>query len=98
MFSTANKIEELLKNDKWMKKKEMVKETKALQIGRLRDIESDNEKYADFEISKSYTSSTGRHFIKGKLGDTGPKPYFDKFLNGGMPKNKSREPHGHYNH
>jgi hypothetical protein len=97
--SMTNKIDDLLNNGKWTKKMAKVEETKVKSIGRLRDAKSENEEFVNFDIISSFRIPTKlRHFRKGKLGDTGPKPYFDKFLNGGMPRNKKREPHGHYHH
>jgi len=90
----VDKIDELLKNQKW--KKEKIISRKPVCEEKQKQEETGN--VTPQTIEKVMRIKLPNR--KGRLGDTGPKPWFDKYNQGGnaKPRNRRREhPSGHHN-
>ena len=109
----ADKIDELLKNEKWMKKNRLPKKLEHEETDERRNEEeiererlANVRKYekqgfdANMEAFKTPASETVASWNYWVLGHTGPKPWFDSWPQGGnaYPRRRRREhPSGHHN-
>ena len=103
----ANKIDELLKNDRWKKEKLFTKKLSREEIKKQKDEEVERERLGtvsqyhgvNMEAFKTPASETQEKCENRRLGNTGPKPWFDKYSQGGnaKPRNRRREhPSGYH--
>ncbi len=103
----VNKIDELLKDKRWKKEKLLAKKLSHEEAKEQKEMEIEHERLAtvrqyhgaNMEAFKTPASETQEIWENRRLGYTGPKPWFDKYSQGGnaKPRNRRREhPSGYH--